>query len=951
MKKNISFLLSIFVLFTVGAAGSYDYLGPNRSTTTYVLQRKACYWTADGVYGGIHYGCHATTYAAPDADCPSAAGLWNSGPCGWPNGVNCGTMACSYGGPSVSIEGCSSGDQGCRSVSVTTTLPEATVSSYINCSLPGSSGWCRGAASLEISSNEPVPGFNILTVEGTRNGASFACTGTACSVPLLEGGNDFTFWALSSWGDSSGMGSASMSVDTQPPFVSGSLSGVAGSGGWFVSNVQVSASASDATSGIGSVVYSLDGGAPAPYFGPFTVGEGSHSVVFTATDVAGNSSSTSVDINVDLSAPSLAISPPSGMAGAGGWFLSSATVSASAGDGISGLASFEYSVDGGPSAAYAGPITLGDGTHTVVFTATDQAGNSVSGSSSASVDTRAPQLTLTGPTSFCPGCTGAMALNYSVSDADSGVTVWSITVDGIILADGTSAETGTIDWDGSGLFAGPHTITLTARDLAGNLTQTELVVTLVMADPIEPTHTRIQIFHQKTSTFTQTPGTSGPSQGQSSGSTPTAANPSATRTNAVVAFLPPTGGTQLQNPTTSAPVTGSAAGVLFGAEAAAAIGAAMSVIVAENKRRKEEEARAAEESMRFNASQIALEAQRAQSAYAKKTAELEQQKAEYSYKLNLALSMGLSYNEIGNYQNIISTQGYAAAIAALDRYIVGAQEYLAAQAQLDEQLRQQAEAKRKLAEQWLADNAKHTQAEMAAVEAENQRKAAEAAAAAADANKSWWDKFVGKVSGVIGGVVADLNKGFKYADPFKQLHLNDLGNRKVSVSVDAPAGDKLWYKSCLAGEGFDLTGTTYKVSSVAFRTGAGLLKGSISNPTVATAGIGSFLGNMFEYGYGNTDSPQDLVDSTVGNQDFWASTVADTIISVGVGIAAAAVVAGGIAVGALLFGVTAPLWAPVAATAVLAVGAGLVLEATGVNEKGKDVVNQAIDAVKSWWPF
>jgi len=208
---------------------------------------------------------------------------------------------CSYGGPTASEIDCSAGETGCRSTAVITTLPEAAVSSYISCSLPGASGWCRGIASLEISSNEPIPGFNILTVEGTRNGASFACSGTTCSVPLQEGPNDFTFWALSSWGDSSGMGTASGSVDTQPPFVSGSLSGVAGSGGWFVSNVQVSASASDATSGIGSVVYSLDGGAPAPYSGPFTVGEGTHSVVFTATDVAGNGSSTSVDVNVDLS--------------------------------------------------------------------------------------------------------------------------------------------------------------------------------------------------------------------------------------------------------------------------------------------------------------------------------------------------------------------------------------------------------------------------------------------------------------------------------------------------------------------------------------------------------------------------------------------------------------------------------------------------------------------------
>jgi hypothetical protein len=41
MKKHISFFLSLLVLSTLGA-GSYDYIGPNRTVTTYVDQRKQC---------------------------------------------------------------------------------------------------------------------------------------------------------------------------------------------------------------------------------------------------------------------------------------------------------------------------------------------------------------------------------------------------------------------------------------------------------------------------------------------------------------------------------------------------------------------------------------------------------------------------------------------------------------------------------------------------------------------------------------------------------------------------------------------------------------------------------------------------------------------------------------------------------------------------------------------
>ncbi|MBN2085288.1 MAG: hypothetical protein JW748_08670 [Anaerolineales bacterium] len=152
------------------------------------------------------------------------------------------------------------------------------------------------------------------------------------------------------------MGNASGSVDTQAPFINGSLSGIAGNGGRFVSAVEVPASAGGATSGIGSIVYSLDGAPQAAYTGPFSAGDGTHSIVFTATGIAGNGSSQNVHVNVDTGQPAISIDPVSGTSGDNGWFASSATVSASAGGGISGIALPQYSVDGGPSAAYAGPV-------------------------------------------------------------------------------------------------------------------------------------------------------------------------------------------------------------------------------------------------------------------------------------------------------------------------------------------------------------------------------------------------------------------------------------------------------------------------------------------------------------------------------------------------------------------------------------------------------------------
>jgi hypothetical protein len=956
MKKHFAFLLSLLVLFTIGSA-SFDYLGPDRTRTSYVLQRKHCFYTADMNYGGTHYGCHLNLYTTPDGTCPSAGsttGYFSASECSWP--VSCGAVGCSPVGPSVSIEDCSGGEQGCRSVQVTTTYPEAGVSAGIVCSNPGANGWCTGSASLEIASSEPVPGFNILTVEGTRNGSSFACSGSACSVPLLEGTNEFTFWALSSWGDSSGMGTATGYVDTQPPFVDGTLSGIAGGGGWFVSPVEVSAAASDATSGVGSLVYSFDGGGQAAYTGPLTLGDGMHSIVFTATDVAGNSSSTTVNVNVDSTAPSLAVDPASGTAGENGWFVSQAALGASAADGGSGLASLEYSIDGGPVAPYSGPLTLGDGAHTVVFTATDQAGNSVSASAAVNVDTQAPSLSLNGITSYYPA-RGTMDIDYSVGDSGSGIMDWVLSVDGTALAAGTAAETGTLVWDGGGLPAGAHTITLQGRDLAGNVTQTEFLVTLIIASAhVEPTPTTIPVRRATATPTAQPSATSTSIRGSSANANnPTAIAPSATRTNAVVAFAAPPREEQSQDAPSASPAAVPAAGVMFGAEAAAAIGAAMAAIAAENQRRKEEEAKAAAESARFNASQIAIEEQRRQSAaqraYEKKVQE--ELRQTFEAKIQEARAWGLnSYAEAG-FREMAANQGYGAAIAALDNYIISGIQIEAARKEEEERRKkEEEERKRQEAEAWLAANAEKSRQAMEAEKERQRQVAAEAAAAAAaqQDNRSWWEKLAGKAAGIIEQTAADLVSGLNYAAKFIPIKTTDLGSGKVSLSINVPAGDKQWFKTCLAEEGFDLTGTRYNATTVALRTGAGLLKNSVQNASVATAGLGSFAGNLFEYGYGHDLLSEEFIDNTVENQDFWAATIADTIIAVGVGVAAAAAVSAGIAFFALA-GVTAPVWVAVAATTGLAVLGGLALEASGVNDWGKGVVNQAIDNIKSWWPF
>jgi hypothetical protein len=72
------------------------------------------------------------------------------------------------------------------------------------------------------------------------------------------------------------------------------------------------------------------------------------------------------------------------------------TVDSSASDSGSGLAEFYYSLDGGALQPWSGPLTLGDGVHTIDLTAVDGAGNNSTASQTVYVDTAAPSVALGG---------------------------------------------------------------------------------------------------------------------------------------------------------------------------------------------------------------------------------------------------------------------------------------------------------------------------------------------------------------------------------------------------------------------------------------------------------------------------------------------------------------------------------------------------------------------------
>ena len=197
--------------------------------------------------------------------------------------------------------------------------------------------------------------------------------------------------------------------DITPPVTQASLVGTSGTNGWFKSSVQVSLSATDDFSGVANTFYSVDGGVTETYSGAFIVSApGQHTVQFWSVDNAGNTEATQmVEVKVDGVAPVVTAAANPSTAPKRPHSVT-VTISGSATDAVSGIsgASFnvidEYGVTqpSGPvtvqaNGSYSFSLVLPATKHgsdknghlyTIVVTATDQAGNTASATTTLTIN-------------------------------------------------------------------------------------------------------------------------------------------------------------------------------------------------------------------------------------------------------------------------------------------------------------------------------------------------------------------------------------------------------------------------------------------------------------------------------------------------------------------------------------------------------------------------------------
>ena len=238
-------------------------------------------------------------------------------------------------------------------VNIDTTPPTMTLSLS---GTEGNAGWWRSSVGVALSAIDDVSG--VASVHYRVDEGIWR----AYTAPFLVAGDGIhtvQYFSSDVAGNRSTK-SATIRIDTKAPVTVHSLSGTAGNAGWWLSNVTVALSASEATSGVASTSYHIDGGAWQNYTAPFVVaGDGVRTVEYCSIDVAGNQEGVrSIEIKIDATPPLILNEVPlNGSSVDEG----TPTISADITDGTSGVdpASIRMFVNAAPVPASLAPIEGG----------------------------------------------------------------------------------------------------------------------------------------------------------------------------------------------------------------------------------------------------------------------------------------------------------------------------------------------------------------------------------------------------------------------------------------------------------------------------------------------------------------------------------------------------------------------------------------------------------------
>ena len=340
----------------------------------------------------------------------------------------------------------------------------------------GSANWFVSPVDVTLTATDDSSG--VASIHLQTDGGPWQLYSNPVTVQG-DGSHTIDYYATDLAGNNESTQTATFRVDTGAPVSSSQVAGTLANDGSYVSSVTVTLTSSDATSGVQSEQYRIDGGPWRTYSAPFTVGgNGTHMLDYYATDVAGNSESVrglSIWITGDLHPLPVSTLTATGTAGAAGWYVSSVRVSLSATSGSGSAVSIDYRLDGNAWATYTNPILLLDGRHVLEYQATDAQGYSEASRSAAiNVDSTPPSLVANSPSD--PLASDG-SISWSGSDGGSGITRYEVGIDGSPFVSVGLQTILTRHWT-----EGPHVVSVRAADAAGNV-KTSVIQFNVASNP------------------------------------------------------------------------------------------------------------------------------------------------------------------------------------------------------------------------------------------------------------------------------------------------------------------------------------------------------------------------------------------------------------------------------------------------------------------------------------